>query len=381
MGLFDRLKKAKGEPPAERPLPPPPPSVDPRPASVGSSASAPFRPTITRGGLVNVVGESYYQDALTTLTGGRRSHGVDMLCVAMLVPEPTNEYDRDAVAVTINGLKIGHLSREEALLYRPLVDQAITVAGLASVEARICGGWDHGATDRGSFGVELYFSDRAPTQDPGHQFEEALPQPGADEIRLRGSSTLSVSNEEHYQDALLSATGGADLSTYTHAVLVDLGEVAANPHAKKDSGAVLEVRAAGRTVGHLTPAMSARLQRMVTRARDEGKRLTCSGRIFRAQKDGTHILEMRLSACPHAHDEQYVIDPYFELTTDLVCSTKLNTVHRIRERKPDGSIRTSCGVTISGADAKLIASTKPWVGDVDPETRAIIPYDYRCERC
>ena len=264
-----------------------------------------------------MVGEGYYQDALTKVTGGRRSHGVDMNCAAMLVPEPTNEYDCDAVAVTINGLKVGYLSHEEAQFYRPLIDETIKAAGVATVEARICGGWDHGASNRGSFGVELYFSDRAPSQDQDHEYEDPLPQPGADEIRLRGSATLSVSNEEHYQDALLTATDGADLSTYTHAVLVDLVEVAANPHAKKDSGAVVEVRAAGATVGHLTPAMSARLLRMVTRARDEGKRLTCSGRIFRTSKGGTHILEIRLSACPQAHDEQYVVDPYFELITDL----------------------------------------------------------------
>lgn len=381
MGLFDRLRKAKGEPPAPRPFPPPSPSTITQPPPVNSSASAPSQPTIPRGGLVNVVGESYYQDALTKVTGGRRSHGVDMNCVAMLIPEPTNEYDRDAVAVTINGLKVGHLSREEARFYRPLVDQTIKAVGLATVEARICGGWDHGASDRGSFGVELYFSDRAPAQDQDHQYEDPLPEPGANEIRLRGSATLSVSNEEHYQDALLTATDGADLSTYTHAVLVDLVDVGANPHVKKDSGAVVEVRAAGATVGHLTPAMSARLQRMVIRARDESKRLTCSGRIFRTSKGGNHLLEIRLSACPQAHDEQYVVDPYFELITDLVSSSKSKTVHRIRERKPDGSVRTSCGVTLSGADAKLMASTKPWVGDVDPETRAIIPYEHHCERC
>ena len=127
--------------------------------------------------------------------------------------------------------------------------------------------------------------------------------------------------------------------------------------------------------------MTNRLQRMVVRSREEGKRLTCSGRIFRSSKGGTQALEIRLSACPHAHDEQYVIDPYFELIADLVMSSRSKIVHRIRERKPDGSIRTSCGVVINGADAKLMASTKPWVGDVDPETRAIIAYEHHCERC
>lgn len=375
MGLFDRLRKVKSEP-AQLP----PPVVSPsRPLSPTPFTAPVVEPTIRRGGVVRVVGESHYQDALATITGGHSRHGVEVTCLAVLVPEPSNEYDREAVMVTINGLTVGYLSREDARLHRPLIDATLRTAGVAVVEACIGGGWDRGTADRGSFGVELFFSDRpAPVE---VEAEEPLPAPGIDEIRLRGSATLSVSDEEHYQQALLAATNGADLSTYTHGVLVDLIEVAGNPHARKDTGVVVEVRIAGETVGHLTPAMSARLQRVLARSKDESKRLTCSGRIFRSSKGGVRLLELRLSACPHGHDEQYVIDPYFELVADLVRSRNSVKVHRIRERKTDGSIRTSCGITINEGDVQLLASTKPWVGDVDPETRAIIPWENHCERC
>ena len=48
---------------------------------------------------------------------------------------------------------------------------------------------------------------------------------------------------------------------------------------------------------------------------------------------------------------------------------------------PDGSIRTACGRTIEPDSAVRLASTKPWVGDVDPATRLLLPIDDRCQRC
>ena len=70
---------------------------------------------------VEVVGESFYQDNLWKLAGGRSQSGerVRQEISAMLVAEVGNPYDANAVAVWINGRKVGHLSREIARLYRP----------------------------------------------------------------------------------------------------------------------------------------------------------------------------------------------------------------------------------------------------------------------
>jgi len=58
-----------------------------------------------------VVGESFYGDALDRVTGG----GVGIHEVtAHLVREPENQYDRNAIAVVVDGSKVGHLSRENA---------------------------------------------------------------------------------------------------------------------------------------------------------------------------------------------------------------------------------------------------------------------------
>jgi hypothetical protein len=70
---------------------------------------------------LEVVGEASYQDNLWGIVGGRRSPDgrVREEVYAVLAAEPDNPYDANAVAVWIQGLKVGYLSREDALRYRP----------------------------------------------------------------------------------------------------------------------------------------------------------------------------------------------------------------------------------------------------------------------
>jgi hypothetical protein len=70
---------------------------------------------------LEVVGESHYQDNLWRLAGGRAdpAEHVRVEIIALLVTEPDNPYDANAVGVWIDGLKVGHLSRRDAQLYRP----------------------------------------------------------------------------------------------------------------------------------------------------------------------------------------------------------------------------------------------------------------------
>lgn len=70
---------------------------------------------------LEVVGESQYQDNLWSLVGGRgdSAQRVRENVIAILTPEPENAYDRNAVVVTVNGLKVGYLSREDAELIQP----------------------------------------------------------------------------------------------------------------------------------------------------------------------------------------------------------------------------------------------------------------------
>jgi hypothetical protein len=76
---------------------------------------------VVLGGSVNleVVGESHYQDNLWQLVGSDdRSERVRVKITAVLAAEPDNPCDANAVAVWIDGLKVGHLSQDDAQLYR-----------------------------------------------------------------------------------------------------------------------------------------------------------------------------------------------------------------------------------------------------------------------
>jgi hypothetical protein len=70
---------------------------------------------------LEVVGEASYQDNLWRVVGGRSSPDdrVRVDLYAVLVAEPDNPYDANAVSVWVQGLKVGYLSRDDARRYRP----------------------------------------------------------------------------------------------------------------------------------------------------------------------------------------------------------------------------------------------------------------------
>ncbi len=135
---------ASNPPPARHPAPTTtPPRTDETPASkVCAPGRADYeggRPAWMRNGAqavlltgqedLEVVGESHYQENLWELVGGRRSveQRVRKEILALLVVEDNNPYDPAAVAVWIDGCKVGHLSRADARWYRPgllALDQA-----------------------------------------------------------------------------------------------------------------------------------------------------------------------------------------------------------------------------------------------------------------
>lgn len=73
--------------------------------------------------LVNVAGESHYQDALRELTGSDGRDSVRRDFEAVLAPEPDNPFDRNAVKVLIADRLVGYLPRDEASAYGPLLER------------------------------------------------------------------------------------------------------------------------------------------------------------------------------------------------------------------------------------------------------------------
>jgi predicted Zn-ribbon and HTH transcriptional regulator len=68
---------------------------------------------------LEVVGESYRQDDLWQLAGGRGHDRIRCEVTAVLVPEPENPHDPNAIKVVIDGRLVGYLSREDAAIYLP----------------------------------------------------------------------------------------------------------------------------------------------------------------------------------------------------------------------------------------------------------------------
>ncbi len=68
---------------------------------------------------LEVVGESFHQDELWAIAGGRRAGRIRHDIHAVLIAEHDNAHDPNAVSVWIGGRRVGHLSRENAALMRP----------------------------------------------------------------------------------------------------------------------------------------------------------------------------------------------------------------------------------------------------------------------
>lgn len=111
-------------------------------------------PTLAPDAQVDVVGESHHQDELLALTGGRRTWaGAHRRVQARLEPEDDNPYDPQAVAVRIEENLVGHLPRQAARAYRPIIEETIQRFGVATCLAEIRGGWERSHGDVGHFGV------------------------------------------------------------------------------------------------------------------------------------------------------------------------------------------------------------------------------------
>jgi hypothetical protein len=118
------------------------------------------------GRSVEVKGELEYQDALSTICGGKCRQGHQKSVTAALLPEPDNRYDGNAVRVVVEKRLVGYINRADAASYSPVLQQMqnkVNAAGACS--AVIVGGWDRGGGDTGHFGIWL---DLAPAEAIAH---------------------------------------------------------------------------------------------------------------------------------------------------------------------------------------------------------------------
>lgn len=97
--------------------------------------------------LLEVVGESYRQEALWEIVGGSRRDRVSHPITALLWPEPyvgDGGDDPNAVKVLIDERHVGNLSRHDAAIYKPGIAALMKTCstGLVGLRGDVCGGGD-----------------------------------------------------------------------------------------------------------------------------------------------------------------------------------------------------------------------------------------------
>ena len=102
---------------------------------------------------VDVVGESHYQSTIRDACNWKPDADTLFHCMAELVPEPTNSYDRNAIKVTIDGDCVGYLSRQDASTLGPVVRKAVKQQGNGMCRAVIAG---RANSDTDNLGVFLH---------------------------------------------------------------------------------------------------------------------------------------------------------------------------------------------------------------------------------
>lgn len=102
---------------------------------------------------MEVVGESHYQRALSSICGPHTRDGHDHECTAVIELEPSNPHDQNAMAVRIQNRIVGYLPRDQAArVATQMRDEGISSA---NCRARVRGGWRTNQYDEGNFGVRL----------------------------------------------------------------------------------------------------------------------------------------------------------------------------------------------------------------------------------
>jgi hypothetical protein len=102
----------------------------------------------------DIVGESFYEENIRQLDGGRLAERVTVAFDALVVPDPANPFSKSGMAVMVaaEGVgPIGHFSEDDARRYRAVSDMLLSRGAVGA-----CGGWLIGGRgDAPSIGARL----------------------------------------------------------------------------------------------------------------------------------------------------------------------------------------------------------------------------------
>ena len=99
-----------------------------------------------------LAGTSHRQEVLARIAGGALRRREHVAFTALIVPEPDNPHDPNAIAVVAEGRgPVGYFGRRDALRYKALAEELIGRDAVGVCEAYLTGGWD----DEATIGVRL----------------------------------------------------------------------------------------------------------------------------------------------------------------------------------------------------------------------------------
>lgn len=105
--------------------------------------------------LLEVVGESNYQNNIKKLITKHDNTGINQECIAILIPENDNKYDKNAVRIDVDELTVGYLSRNDAIIFRELLKANNLENQITICNATINGGFVMDNNKKASYGIFL----------------------------------------------------------------------------------------------------------------------------------------------------------------------------------------------------------------------------------
>lgn len=106
-------------------------------------------------GHTHVAGTRHHQAALKVIAGNHGNTRAELYCIALLVPEPDNPHDAQALRVDINGSTVGYLPREHAAGFRKRLARKQMDTVTTQCAARVWGGFDRNNAPI-DYGVDLF---------------------------------------------------------------------------------------------------------------------------------------------------------------------------------------------------------------------------------
>jgi len=261
---------------------------------------------------LEVVGESYSIEEIRRVDTNPRNAGASWSRVAfkaLIIPEPLNPYDKNAIVVCVPGIgAVGHIAREDHSELESVRAQLQAASAAGEVDAQLVGGWGQDGSKTIPPGVIVRVpSNRYSRAQASMQPQDiALPDDWLSRPRVRLESSkpkeINAVGEYAYQErlgAIVSAAMRAALPATFEAVLVP------TPVDHEEVKLGLAVCAPDGPVARVSVTTARAYRNAIAALSESGHTATCSAYVF--VEAGKMEVKLRMpspaeaaAACPKA---------------------------------------------------------------------------------